>query len=144
MARTAKNGKPARSRSTDGSTRGSTSAAPTRDISRTRPQLMTWCRTRFNSIRPRSTSSTFRTRCRRSTLTGIDTGVNVSSSNKGHFANAPAAYDVVPNSVQLDQAALYIEHVPDTVQTEHFDWDRHGGQRQQLQQGTFRERARSL
>ena len=52
----------------------------------------------------------------------IDTGVNVSSSNKGHFANAPAAYDVVPNSVQLDQAALYIERVPDTVQTEHFDW----------------------
>ena len=52
----------------------------------------------------------------------IDTGVNVSSSNKGHFANAPAAYDVVPNSVQLDQAALYIERVPDTVQTDHFDW----------------------
>jgi len=52
----------------------------------------------------------------------IDTGFNVSSSNKGHFANAPAAYDIVPNSIQLDQAALYIERVPDTVQTDHFDW----------------------
>ncbi len=52
----------------------------------------------------------------------IDTGFNVSSSNKGKFANAPAAYDVVPNSIQLDQAALYIERVPDTVQTDHFDW----------------------
>jgi len=52
----------------------------------------------------------------------IDTGFNVSSSNKSHFANAPAAYDIVPNSIQLDQAALYIERVPDTVQTEHFDW----------------------
>ncbi len=52
----------------------------------------------------------------------IDTGFNVSSSNKSHFANAPAAYDIVPNSIQLDQAALYIERVPDTVQTDHFDW----------------------
>jgi hypothetical protein len=52
----------------------------------------------------------------------IDTGVNVSSSNKGHFANAPAAYDIVPNAIELDQAALYIERVPDTVQTDHFDW----------------------
>src|ERR1700685_1275955 len=52
----------------------------------------------------------------------IDTGVNVSSSDKGHFANAPAAYDIVPDAIQLDQAALYIEKVPDTVQTDHFDW----------------------
>jgi hypothetical protein len=52
----------------------------------------------------------------------IDTGFNVSSSDKSHFANAPAAYDIVPNSIQLDQAALYIERVPDTVQTDHFDW----------------------
>jgi hypothetical protein len=51
-----------------------------------------------------------------------DVGFNVSSSNKGKFANAPAAYMVDPNSIQLDQAALYIERVPDTVQTEHFDW----------------------
>jgi Putative beta-barrel porin-2, OmpL-like. bbp2/Carboxypeptidase regulatory-like domain len=52
----------------------------------------------------------------------IDAGFNVSSANKPGFANAPAAYFVVPNSIQLDQAAIYFERVPDTVQTEHFDW----------------------
>ena len=52
----------------------------------------------------------------------VDAGANLSSSNKGHFANAPAAYDIVPNRVELDQAVLYIERVPDTVQTDHFDW----------------------
>ncbi len=52
----------------------------------------------------------------------VDAGFNISSSNKGHFANAPAAYDIVPNSLELDQAVLYIERVPDTVQTDHFDW----------------------
>jgi hypothetical protein len=35
---------------------------------------------------------------------------------------APAAYSVIPNTVQLDQATLYVERVPDTVQTDHFDW----------------------
>lgn len=52
----------------------------------------------------------------------IDLGFNVSSSNKGEFANAPAAYYVVPNTITLDQAVMYIERVPDTVQTDHFDW----------------------
>jgi hypothetical protein len=49
-------------------------------------------------------------------------GFNVSSSNKGGYANAPAAYYQRPNTIQLDQATLYIERVPDTVQTDHFDW----------------------
>lgn len=52
----------------------------------------------------------------------FDPGFNVSTSNRGKYANAPAAYDVIPNSIQLDQVALYIERLPDTVQTEHFDW----------------------
>ena len=52
----------------------------------------------------------------------IDVGYNVSTSNKGKYANAPEAYDVIPNSIQLDQAALYIERLPNTVQNEHFDW----------------------
>ncbi|HYA18214.1 MAG TPA: TonB-dependent receptor [Bryobacteraceae bacterium] len=51
-----------------------------------------------------------------------DVGFNVSSSNKPGTANLPAAYYVYPNTVSLDQAALYIERVPDTVQTDHFDW----------------------
>lgn len=49
-------------------------------------------------------------------------GYNASTSNKGKYANAPTAYDVIPNSIQLDQAVLYLERLPDTVQQEHFDW----------------------
>jgi len=52
----------------------------------------------------------------------VDAGFNVSSSNKPGFSNAPAAYFVKPNTVTLDQAAIYAERVPDTVQTDHIDW----------------------
>jgi len=52
----------------------------------------------------------------------IDAGFNVSSSDKPGFANAPAAYFVKPDTISLDQAAIYFERVPDTVQTDHFDW----------------------
>jgi len=51
-----------------------------------------------------------------------NTGWNASTSNNGRFANAPAAYAQISNSIQLDQFSLYVERVPDTVQTEHFDW----------------------
>ena len=51
-----------------------------------------------------------------------NTGFNVSSSDHGKFANAPAAYAQVPDSIQLDQLTLYVEKVPDTIQTDHFDW----------------------
>lgn len=51
-----------------------------------------------------------------------NTGFNVSTSNYGKFANAPAAYNQIANSIQLDQLTLYVERVPDTVQTDHFDW----------------------
>jgi hypothetical protein len=51
-------------------------------------------------------------------------GMNLSSSSSDHgkYANAPAAYQQIPNSMQLDQVAVYIERQPDTVQTDHFDW----------------------
>jgi hypothetical protein len=52
----------------------------------------------------------------------LDPSFNISSSNKPGFANAPAAYDVVPNHIELDQATLYIERPVDTVQTDHIDW----------------------
>lgn len=52
----------------------------------------------------------------------FDPGFNVSTSNRGKYANAPTAYDVIPNSIQLDQAVLYIERLPNEVQTDHFDW----------------------
>ncbi|MGB2627272.1 MAG: outer membrane beta-barrel protein [Candidatus Acidiferrum sp.] len=51
----------------------------------------------------------------------VNTGFNVSTST-AHYGNAPASYYIQPNSVQLDQVALYIERAPDTVQTDHFDW----------------------
>jgi hypothetical protein len=49
-------------------------------------------------------------------------GLNISSSHNGPYANAPAAYDLIANSIQPDQFTLYIERQPDTVQTDHFDW----------------------
>jgi hypothetical protein len=52
----------------------------------------------------------------------IEPGFNISTSNASKFANAPAAYYLDPNSIQLDQAALYIERLADTVQKDHFDW----------------------
>jgi hypothetical protein len=51
----------------------------------------------------------------------FDVGGNISSS-KLKYGNSPAAYDYNPNSVTLDQAVLYIERTPDTVQTDHLDW----------------------
>ncbi len=57
----------------------------------------------------------------------IEVGGNGSTNNKGNSAkgvtaNAPAAYDVFPNQVQLDQAALYFERVENTAQQKHFDY----------------------
>jgi len=52
----------------------------------------------------------------------VDIGANASTSNKGKYANNETSYDVIPNSVQLDQVALYIERLPNTVQTDHIDW----------------------
>ncbi|HVW75998.1 MAG TPA: outer membrane beta-barrel protein [Alloacidobacterium sp.] len=49
-------------------------------------------------------------------------GFNVSTSNKGDGANAPAAYYVNPNRITPDQQILYIERLPDTVQHDHIDW----------------------
>src|SRR3984885_4402073 len=51
----------------------------------------------------------------------FDPGGNLSTSTvKG--GNAPAAYSYNPNTVQLDQAGIYIERLPDTVQKDHVDW----------------------
>src|SRR6202022_248800 len=44
------------------------------------------------------------------------------STNTVRGGNAPAAYSYNPNTVQLDQAVLYIERLPDTVQKDHIDW----------------------
>jgi hypothetical protein len=47
---------------------------------------------------------------------------NKTNASKGIAANAPAAYDVFSNQIQLDQAALYFERVENTAQKDHFDW----------------------
>ena len=49
-------------------------------------------------------------------------GFNVSTSNKGDGANSPAAYYYNPNRIVPDQQVLYIERLPDTVQTDHVDY----------------------
>ena len=48
-----------------------------------------------------------------------DVGGNLSTSKK---SNAPTSYDIVPNSVQLDQLGLKFDKEPDMAQTDHFDW----------------------
>jgi hypothetical protein len=51
----------------------------------------------------------------------IDGGFNLSTSRRKN-GNYPAGYDFNPNTAQLNQAVLYIERVPDTVQKDHIDW----------------------
>lgn len=51
----------------------------------------------------------------------VDAGFNLSTSH-GANGNYPAGYDFDANAVQLNQAVLYIERVPDTVQKDHMDW----------------------
>jgi Putative beta-barrel porin-2, OmpL-like. bbp2/Carboxypeptidase regulatory-like domain len=48
--------------------------------------------------------------------------LNLSTS---HQSNLPSAYDIYSNRAELDQAVLYIERLPDTVQTDHVDWGFH-------------------
>ncbi|HEY5256513.1 MAG TPA: outer membrane beta-barrel protein [Acidobacteriaceae bacterium] len=57
----------------------------------------------------------------------VELGANGSTNNRGNAskgipANWPSAYDEYPNTIQLDQAALYYERYPNTVQKDHFDW----------------------
>jgi hypothetical protein len=52
----------------------------------------------------------------------VDAGFNVSSTTQRPGGNAPIGYAYTPNTVQLDQAVVYIDRFPDTVQTDHVDW----------------------
>lgn len=49
----------------------------------------------------------------------INPGFDFSTSSR---SNLPLGYNFYPNRIQLDQFVTYIERVPDTVQTDHFDW----------------------
>jgi len=52
----------------------------------------------------------------------VNPGANLSTNSVKPGGNVPVGYDYTPNTVQLDQAVLYIERLPDTVQNDHFDW----------------------
>jgi hypothetical protein len=52
----------------------------------------------------------------------VNVGGNMSNMDVKPGGNFPASYMYTPNTVQLDQAVLYIERLPDTVQTDHIDW----------------------
>jgi hypothetical protein len=52
----------------------------------------------------------------------VDPAGNISTNNVRPAGNLPISYDYTPNALQLDQAVLYIERVPDEVQNDHFDW----------------------
>lgn len=46
-------------------------------------------------------------------------GFTVSTSDN---SNQPTSYAIVPNKLEMDQAVLRFERVPDTAQTDHVDW----------------------
>jgi hypothetical protein len=52
----------------------------------------------------------------------VNPGANISTDTLKPGGNFPAAYMYTPNTATLDQAVVYIERVPDTVQTDHIDW----------------------
>ncbi len=48
-----------------------------------------------------------------------DIAGNLSTSKR---SNSPASYDLIPNSVVLDQAGIKFDKQPNTAQTDHLDW----------------------
>jgi hypothetical protein len=52
----------------------------------------------------------------------VDVGGNLSTNSVTPGGNFPAAYMYSPNTATLDQAVIYLERVPDTVQNDHVDW----------------------
>jgi hypothetical protein len=59
----------------------------------------------------------------RTTVYGwVATSINFSTSGQNNF---PVTYDIFPNKIEVNQAVVYIERLPDTVQTDHFDWGFH-------------------
>jgi hypothetical protein len=51
----------------------------------------------------------------------VEGGFNL-STNSGRFSNNPIAYAYSGNAADLNQAVVYVERLPDTVQTDHIDW----------------------
>ena len=52
----------------------------------------------------------------------VNFGGNFSTNTVKPGGNWPSSYMYTPNTAQLDQAVVYIERLPDTVQRDHVDW----------------------
>ncbi len=52
----------------------------------------------------------------------VEPTINFSTSGSSNF---PLSYTVYPDRLELDQAVVYIERLPDTVQNTHFDYGYH-------------------
>lgn len=52
----------------------------------------------------------------------VAASVNASTSSNNNF---PLSYDIFPNRVEMNQAVIYAERLPNTVGGEHFDWGYH-------------------
>ena len=52
----------------------------------------------------------------------VSGGGNLSTNTVKPGGNWPAGYSYTPNTVQLDQAVMIVERLPDTVQKDHIDW----------------------
>ncbi|MBV9437262.1 MAG: outer membrane beta-barrel protein [Acidobacteria bacterium] len=52
----------------------------------------------------------------------IEPGFNFTTSKRVVY---PMSYNIYANQIELDQAVIYLERLPDTVQTDHFDWGFH-------------------
>jgi hypothetical protein len=52
----------------------------------------------------------------------VNPGFDITTLSRGKGASAPVAYTYSSDAVYMDQAVLYIERLPDTVQTDHIDW----------------------
>jgi hypothetical protein len=55
-------------------------------------------------------------------MAGVAASVNASTSSNNNF---PLSYDIFPNRVEMNQAVIYAERLPNTVGAEHFDWGYH-------------------
>jgi hypothetical protein len=53
---------------------------------------------------------------------GFNLSTNPGQGKDGKFANNPVSYTYSSNAADLNQAVLYFERLPDTVQTDHIDW----------------------
>ena len=52
----------------------------------------------------------------------VNVGGNLSTSSTKPGGNAPAAYLYTPNTCSSIRRSIYIDRLPDTVQTDHIDW----------------------